>query len=209
MQSIAKYDRFVERETEGAKISTSSKLKKKSLDSEDASLVDLAKQNLAVEERKNQIREAIIIGPPLDVLEPDASKRETLNEKLRAEEYIAAAQIRDLKTTYSTNLGHFVNRILHDPKLHRTSSQASDAEQLSLLQRELPLREFITKLGLAVFGGLALLVPMLIMTLHPTLTTRLMTTSMFVTQPMLGADYFRIRFVSDVSVPVVCFGGHF
>lgn len=42
------------------------------------------------------------------------------------------------------------------------------------------ITEFISRMKMAVFGGYVLVIPMLIMTLHPTLLTNLLTTSMFV-----------------------------
>ena len=41
-------------------------------------------------------------------------------------------------------------------------------------------RDFAGRLGMALFGGFSLIVPMLIMRLHPTLLTELLTTSVFV-----------------------------
>lgn len=60
-----------------------------------------------------------------------------------------------------------------------------DGEGLSAMDPELEkdwqaLKELAKKIGMAVFGGLSLLVPMLIMVLHPTLLTVLGTTSVFV-----------------------------
>ena len=40
--------------------------------------------------------------------------------------------------------------------------------------------EFISRLKMALFGGIALVAPMLIMSLHPTQLTQLLTTSVFV-----------------------------
>jgi hypothetical protein len=41
-------------------------------------------------------------------------------------------------------------------------------------------KEFFDRLGMALFGGAVLIAPMLIMRLHPTLVTELVTTSVFV-----------------------------
>ena len=41
-------------------------------------------------------------------------------------------------------------------------------------------KEFLSRLGMALFGGCSLIAPMLIMRLHPTLLTELVTTSVFV-----------------------------
>ena len=41
-------------------------------------------------------------------------------------------------------------------------------------------REFLNRVKMALFGGIALVAPMLIMTLHPTELTTLLTTSIFV-----------------------------
>ena len=45
---------------------------------------------------------------------------------------------------------------------------------------QLNTTRFIMRLRMAVFGGLALIVPMLIMRLHPTLLTQLLTASLFI-----------------------------
>ena len=41
-------------------------------------------------------------------------------------------------------------------------------------------RDFLSRLKMALFGGLSLIIPMLIMTLHPTILTALLTTTLFV-----------------------------
>lgn len=47
-------------------------------------------------------------------------------------------------------------------------------------KREEENNKFISRLSMALFGGAALIAPLLIMTLHPTRLTSLLTTSVFV-----------------------------
>jgi hypothetical protein len=50
----------------------------------------------------------------------------------------------------------------------------------SLNAREKKWQAFLSRLAIALFGGAALIAPMLIMTLHPSKLTSLLTTSVFV-----------------------------
>jgi hypothetical protein len=50
----------------------------------------------------------------------------------------------------------------------------------SLIAREKKWQAFLSRLAIALFGGAALIAPMLIMTLHPSKLTSLLTTSVFV-----------------------------
>ena len=49
------------------------------------------------------------------------------------------------------------------------------------------IRQFLARLGMALFGGLALIAPMLIMVLHESILTSLLTTSVFVL--VIGATF--------------------
>ena len=51
-------------------------------------------------------------------------------------------------------------------------------------------RDFLSRVGMALFGGTALVVPMLIMTLHPTELKSLLTTSIFVFTVAIGLAWY-------------------
>lgn len=51
-------------------------------------------------------------------------------------------------------------------------------------------KDFLSRVAMALFGGVALVVPMLIMTLHPTKLTTLLTTSVFVFAVAIALAWF-------------------
>ena len=51
-------------------------------------------------------------------------------------------------------------------------------------------REFLSRLRMALFGGVSLIVPMLIMKLHATLLTQLVTTSVFIVAVGVGLAWY-------------------
>jgi Flp pilus assembly protein TadB len=77
-----------------------------------------------------------------------------------------------------------LNRVKED--LNRKMEDRYQEERMTSIQRRLMVEEekkknnFISRASAAVFGGLAVIAPMLIMSLHPTRLTQLLTASLFV-----------------------------
>ena len=62
----------------------------------------------------------------------------------------------------------------------RLMGAAESGERRRKIQKEAERRKLFSGAGTAVFGGLAVIAPMLIMSLHPTKLTQLLTASLFV-----------------------------
>jgi uncharacterized BrkB/YihY/UPF0761 family membrane protein len=67
----------------------------------------------------------------------------------------------------------------------------------------LKITRFVSRMKMAIFGGYALVIPMLIMTLHPTPLTNLLTTTLFV----LAVAVVLAAWMTDAAAVLVVFVG--
>lgn len=91
--------------------------------------------------------------------------------------YLNAYDPSDLAIMVDANL---VKELPQKPRLHVSDYMGEGGRNYREDTKQRLIEELLNRVRMALFGGVAVVVPMLIMTLHRTLLTTLLTTSLFV-----------------------------